>query len=165
LTPDITLIRPLADRAIGREARVAAKRKVVITSAVTRAIHTRSMSPYFPVTPGQIIAEGLAAANAGAAILRLHARNPDDGRLDQSPEGFASFLPQPRQRTNAAHNHDQRRKPVMRIDFWRSNRSIRRRGKQSLVAAAPAAHRPGPATAGRRGRASGRAQARYKLRG
>ena len=67
--------------------------KVIITCAITGAIHTPSMSPHLPVTPDEIIAESLAAAEAGAAILHLHARNPEDGRPDQSPEGFAAFLP------------------------------------------------------------------------
>ena len=66
--------------------------KVIITCAVTGAIHTPSMSPHLPVTAEEIIAESLNAAEAGAAILHLHARHPD-GRPDQSPEGFAAFLP------------------------------------------------------------------------
>ena len=72
---------------------MAATRKVVITCAVTGAIHTPSMSPHLPVTPDEIIADSLAAAEAGAAILHLHARNPENGRPDQTPEAFARFLP------------------------------------------------------------------------
>jgi uncharacterized protein (DUF849 family) len=78
--------------------------KVIITCAITGAIHTPSMSPYLPVTPEEIIKDSLEAAEAGAAILHLHARNPEDGRPDQSPEGFAKFLPSIKQRTNAVVN-------------------------------------------------------------
>jgi uncharacterized protein (DUF849 family) len=56
---------------------VAKARKVIITCAVTGAIHSPSMSPYLPVTPDEIIANALGAAEAGAAILHLHARNPE----------------------------------------------------------------------------------------
>ncbi|MGB1011439.1 MAG: 3-keto-5-aminohexanoate cleavage protein, partial [Thiolinea sp.] len=63
--------------------------KVIITCAVTGAIHTPSMSPYLPVTAEQIADEAIAAAEAGAAILHLHARNPETGQPDQTPEGFA----------------------------------------------------------------------------
>ena len=55
-------------------------RKVIITCAVTGAIHTPSMSPHLPVTPDEIAEAGIAAAEAGAAILHLHARDPDNGR-------------------------------------------------------------------------------------
>jgi uncharacterized protein (DUF849 family) len=65
---------------------VAKSRKVIITCAVTGAIHTPTMSEYLPITPDEIVAEALAAAEAGAAILHLHARNPDDGRPDQTPD-------------------------------------------------------------------------------
>ena len=77
--------------------------KVIITCAVTGAIHTPSMSPYLPVTPEEIIADSLAAAEAGAAILHLHARNPLDGRPDQSPEGFAPFLSRIKQNLSLIH--------------------------------------------------------------
>ncbi|MBI5112810.1 MAG: 3-keto-5-aminohexanoate cleavage protein [Rhodovulum sp.] len=68
-------------------------RKVIITCAITGAIHTPSMSPYLPVTPDEIAASAIGAAEAGAAIVHLHARNPETGRPDQSPEAFARFLP------------------------------------------------------------------------
>ena len=67
--------------------------KVIITCAVTGAIHTPTMSPYLPITPDDITADAIAAAEAGAAILHLHARNPKTGQPDQSPDGFAPFLP------------------------------------------------------------------------
>ncbi|RVA86442.1 3-keto-5-aminohexanoate cleavage protein, partial [Mesorhizobium sp. M7A.F.Ca.US.006.04.2.1] len=53
-----------------------APRKVIITCAVTGSVHTPSMSPYLPVTPDQIAADAIAAAEAGASILHLHARDP-----------------------------------------------------------------------------------------
>jgi uncharacterized protein (DUF849 family) len=78
--------------------------KVIITCAVTGAIHTPSMSPYLPVTPEEIADAAVGAAEAGAAIVHLHARNPVDGRPDQSPEAFSTFLPQIKQRTGAVVN-------------------------------------------------------------
>ena len=60
--------------------------KVIITCAVTGAIHTPSMTPHLPITPDQITQEAIAAAEAGAAILHLHARNPETGQPDQSVE-------------------------------------------------------------------------------
>jgi uncharacterized protein (DUF849 family) len=68
-------------------------RKVIITCAVTGAIHTPSMSPHLPVTPDQIATEALAAAEAGAAIVHLHARDPLNGRPTPDPEVFLQFLP------------------------------------------------------------------------
>src|SRR4051812_10250181 len=67
-------------------------RKVIITCAVTGAIHTPSMSKALPVTPQQIADAAVGAAEAGAAIVHLHARNPKTGQPDQSPEAFAPFL-------------------------------------------------------------------------
>jgi uncharacterized protein (DUF849 family) len=94
----------------------ATKRKVVITCAVTGAIHTPSMSPHVPITPEQIIADALGAAEAGAAILHLHARNPLDGRPDQTPEAFGRFLPRIKQQTNAAINITTGGSPFMRVE-------------------------------------------------
>jgi uncharacterized protein (DUF849 family) len=70
-----------------------ATRKVIITCAVTGSIHTPTMSPHLPITPAQIAAEGIAAAQAGAAILHLHARDPVDGRPTPSAAVFREFLP------------------------------------------------------------------------
>jgi uncharacterized protein (DUF849 family) len=78
--------------------------KVIISCAITGAIHTPSMSPHLPVTPDQIAASAIAAAKAGAAIVHLHARNPDTGRPDQSPEAFAKFLPTIRKGCDAVIN-------------------------------------------------------------
>lgn len=66
--------------------------KVIISCAVTGSIHTPSMSEYLPVTPQEIADSALGAAKAGAAIVHLHARDPIDGRPDQSPEAFEPFL-------------------------------------------------------------------------
>ena len=68
-------------------------RRVIITCAVTGSIHTPTMSPSLPVTPEEISDAGIKAAEAGAAILHLHARNPEDGRPTQDPSVFAKFLP------------------------------------------------------------------------
>src|SRR5690606_24541379 len=67
-------------------------RKVIITCAVTGSIHTPSMSPHIPITPSEIAEAAIGAAEAGAAVVHLHARNPEDGRPDQSLEAFSPFL-------------------------------------------------------------------------
>jgi uncharacterized protein (DUF849 family) len=72
---------------------VAAPRKVIISCALTGAIHTPSMSPHLPVTPEDLASQAIDAAKAGAAIVHLHARNPETGRPDQSAEAFGKFLP------------------------------------------------------------------------
>ena len=64
------------------KALMAKSRKVIITCAVTGSIHTPSMSPYLPVTPAEIAEAAIGAAEAGAAIVHLHARDPGDGRPD-----------------------------------------------------------------------------------
>jgi uncharacterized protein (DUF849 family) len=79
-------------------------RSVIVTCAVTGSIHTPSQSPYLPLTPAQIVEESVAAAEAGAAVLHLHARDPDDGRPTADPEVFMQFLPQIRRRCNAIIN-------------------------------------------------------------
>jgi uncharacterized protein (DUF849 family) len=83
---------------------MAATRKVIITCAVTGSIHTPTMTPYLPITPDQIAAEAIAAAEAGASILHLHARDPVDGRPTPDPEVFMAFLPRIRQATDAVIN-------------------------------------------------------------
>jgi uncharacterized protein (DUF849 family) len=91
-------------------------RKVVITCAITGAIHTPSMSPYLPITPDQIVKDALAAAEAGAAVLHLHARNPENGRPDQTPEAFARFLPRIKQQTGAVINITSGGSPFMTVE-------------------------------------------------
>jgi len=81
-----------------------AKSKVIITCAVTGSIHTPSMSPHLPVTPSDIAQQAVAAGEAGAAILHLHARDPKDGRPSPSPDLFLEFLPRIKQGTSAIIN-------------------------------------------------------------
>ena len=90
--------------------------KVIITCAVTGAIHTPSMSPYLPVTPQEIIEASVGAAEAGAAIIHLHARDPVTGKPDQSPEAFGRFLPQIKARTDAVLNLTSGGSPFMTIE-------------------------------------------------
>ncbi len=79
-------------------------RKVIITCAVTGSIHTPSMSPHLPVSAEEIAEAAIGAAEAGAAIVHLHARDPKDGRPDQSPERFKPFLEIIKQRSNCVLN-------------------------------------------------------------
>ena len=72
---------------------MAAQRKVIITCAVTGSIHTPSMSPYLPISPDEIAEAAIGAAKAGAAVVHLHARMPEDGRPTQDPAMFKRFLP------------------------------------------------------------------------
>lgn len=83
---------------------MSSKRKTIITCAITGAIHTPSMSPHLPVTPDEIAQSAIEAAEAGAAIVHLHARNPENGRPDQSPEAFGKFLSKIRARSNVVIN-------------------------------------------------------------
>lgn len=78
--------------------------KVIITCAITGGIHTPSMSPHLPITPEEIASEAIAAAEAGAAMVHLHARDPETGRPSQSPELFMQFLPAIKERTDAIIN-------------------------------------------------------------
>ncbi|MBX3595042.1 3-keto-5-aminohexanoate cleavage protein [Sphingomonas sp.] len=78
--------------------------KVIITCAVTGSIHTPSMSPHLPITADEIAREAIAAAEAGAAMLHLHARDPETGRPDQSPHLFQAFLPRIKQSCDAIVN-------------------------------------------------------------
>ena len=84
---------------------MAAKRdKVIITCAVTGSIHTPTMSPYIPITPDEVATDSIAAAEAGASILHLHARDPKDGKPTPDPEVFMQFLPRIKQSTDAVVN-------------------------------------------------------------
>jgi len=78
--------------------------KVIITCAVTGSIHTPTMSPHLPVTPQEIADQAAEAAEAGASILHLHARDPDTGQPSADPEVFMQFLPQIKQRCDAVIN-------------------------------------------------------------
>jgi uncharacterized protein (DUF849 family) len=90
-------------------------RKVIITCAVTGSIHTPSMSPYLPVTAAEIAEAAVAAADAGAAIVHLHARNPEDGRPDQSPQAFEPFLTEIKKRSNVVVNLTTGGSPFMSV--------------------------------------------------
>ena len=76
---------------------MAGDKKVIITCAVTGSIHTPSMSPHLPITPDEIAQAAIAAAEAGAAVLHLHARDPKDGRPTPDPAVFMEFLPRIKQ--------------------------------------------------------------------
>lgn len=91
-------------------------RKVIISCAVTGAIHTPSMSPHLPVTPAEIIQQSLDAAAAGATILHLHARDPQTGRPTQDPNAFRAFLPQLKQATGAVLNLTTGGSPHMTVE-------------------------------------------------
>jgi 3,5-dioxohexanoate:acetyl-CoA acetone transferase len=81
-----------------------AARQVIVTCAVTGSIHVPSQTPYLPITPEQIAESAIGAANAGAAILHLHARNPDDGQPTPDPNVFLQFLPRIKAETDAVIN-------------------------------------------------------------
>jgi uncharacterized protein (DUF849 family) len=91
-------------------------RKVIITCAVTGAIHTPSMSAALPVTASEIADAAVGAAEAGAAIVHLHARNPVTGQPDQTPEAFEPFLRIIKQRSNCVVNLTTGGAPTMRVE-------------------------------------------------
>ena len=78
--------------------------KVIITCAVTGSIHTPTMSPHLPVTPDEIADQAVEAAQAGAAILHLHARNPETGQPTADPDVFMQFLPRIKKECDAVIN-------------------------------------------------------------
>jgi uncharacterized protein (DUF849 family) len=90
--------------------------KVIISCAITGSIHTPSMSPYLPVTADEIAQSALGAAEAGAAIVHLHARDPKDGRPDQSPEAFEPFLKVIKQSSNVVVNLTTGGSPYMPVE-------------------------------------------------
>jgi uncharacterized protein (DUF849 family) len=90
--------------------------KVIISCAVTGSIHTPSMSPHLPVTASEIAEAALQAAEAGAAIVHLHARNPQDGRPDQSPDAFEPFLRVIRQASDVVVNLTTGGSPFMTVE-------------------------------------------------
>ncbi|MBB3264958.1 uncharacterized protein (DUF849 family) [Azospirillum sp. OGB3] len=82
----------------------AAQKKVIISCALTGSIHTPTMSDALPVTPDEIVEQGIGAAEAGAAILHLHARDPRTGQPTPDPAVFMQFLPRLKQSTDAVLN-------------------------------------------------------------
>jgi len=95
---------------------MAAANKVIITCAVTGAIHTPSMSPYLPITPQEITDAAVAAAEAGAAIVHLHARDPVDGSPTQDPKYFREFAPAIAKRSDVVINFTTGGAPTMTIE-------------------------------------------------
>jgi uncharacterized protein (DUF849 family) len=95
---------------------MATQGKVIITCAVTGAIHTPSMSPYLPVTADEIAEAALGAAEAGAAIVHLHARDPETGKPDQRPEAFLPFLRRIKQASDVVVNLTSGGAPYMQIE-------------------------------------------------
>ena len=91
------------------------KNKVIISCAVTGAMHTPTMSDHLPLTPEQITEESVTAAEAGAAIIHLHARVPETGQPTGDPEVFARFLPAIKQRTDAVINITTGGSPTMTV--------------------------------------------------
>ena len=91
-------------------------RKVIITCAPTGAIHTPSMSPHLPVTADEIANAAIAAAQAGAAILHLHARDPVDGKPSQDPALFVPILEQIKFQTDAVINITTGGSPHMTVE-------------------------------------------------
>jgi len=91
-------------------------RKVIITCAVTGAIHTPSMSPHLPVSADEIAAAAIGAHEAGAAIVHLHARDPKDGRPDQRPEAFEPFLKKIKTACNVVINITTGGAPTMLVE-------------------------------------------------
>lgn len=89
--------------------------KVIISCAITGAMHTPTMSDALPITPEQIAAESIEAAEAGAAIIHLHARVPEDGAPTGDPEVFGRFLPIIKQRTDAVINITTGGSPTMTV--------------------------------------------------
>jgi uncharacterized protein (DUF849 family) len=91
------------------------QKKVIISCAITGSIHTPSMSPHLPITPEQIAQAAIDAAKAGAAIIHLHARNPQNGKPDQTPEAYARFLPLIKKGCNAVVNLTTGGAPFMQV--------------------------------------------------
>ncbi|CAH1651170.1 putative 3-keto-5-aminohexanoate cleavage enzyme [Hyphomicrobiales bacterium] len=91
-------------------------RKVIITCAVTGAIHTPSMSPHLPITAQEIADAALGAAEAGAAVVHLHARDPRDGRPLQTVDAYAPFLKVIKQRSDVVVNITTGGAPTMPIE-------------------------------------------------
>jgi uncharacterized protein (DUF849 family) len=92
------------------------KRKVIITCAVTGSIHTPSMSPHLPITPEQISDAAVEAIKAGAAIIHLHARNPQDGRPIQTSAAFREFVSDIKSRSNGIINITTGGAPSMTVE-------------------------------------------------
>ena len=91
-------------------------KKVIITCAITGAMHTPTMSDALPITPEQIADESVKAAQAGASIIHLHARNPENGQPTGDPDVFMKFLPAIKERTDAVINLTTGGSPTMSVE-------------------------------------------------
>ena len=91
-------------------------RKIIITCAITGSIHTPSMSPYLPITAAEIAKAAIDARQAGASIVHLHARNPENGQPDQTPEAYEPFLKVIKQRSDVVVNITTGGAPTMSIE-------------------------------------------------
>ena len=91
-------------------------KKVIITCAITGAVHTPSMSPYLPKTPDEIAQAAIDASNAGAAVVHLHARDPENGKPSQDPEIFRQFLPRIARECDAIINITTGGSPIMSVE-------------------------------------------------
>jgi uncharacterized protein (DUF849 family) len=83
---------------------MAKRQKVIVSCAVTGSVHVPSLSPYLPLTPDDIARSAIGASEAGAAIVHLHARDPETGRPTPDPDVFAEFLPVIKQGAHAVIN-------------------------------------------------------------
>lgn len=90
--------------------------KIIITCAITGSIHTPSMSPHLPITADDITEQSIGAAEAGAAILHLHARDPKNGRPSADPQHFMAFLPRIKQNSDAVLNISTGGSAIMTLD-------------------------------------------------
>ncbi|MEY9260499.1 uncharacterized protein (DUF849 family) [Brevibacterium epidermidis] len=95
---------------------MAKPRKVIITSAVTGAIHTPTMSPHLPISQDEIADAAIGAAEAGASILHLHTRDPEDGRPSQNPEHFLPVLEKVSSNTDSVINITTGGSPHMTVE-------------------------------------------------
>ena len=91
-------------------------KKVIITCAITGAVHTPSMSPYLPKTPDEIAQAAIDASKAGASVVHLHARDPDNGKPSQDPELFRQFLPRIASECDAIINITSGGAPTMTVE-------------------------------------------------
>src|SRR6266702_1791031 len=96
----VTMVSERSYREQPLEVAMAGPQKVIITCALTGSGHTPSMSPYLPYTVEDVVGQGVAAAEAGAAVLHLHARDPKDGSTSADPKIFAAYASGIRQRSD-----------------------------------------------------------------
>ena len=103
--PLLIIVRSLVQLILSRAKMAKNNRKVIISCAITGSVHTPTMSEYLPVTPSQIVESAVEAAEAGAAILHIHARNGEDGRPSGDPARYREICPVLAERTSVDHQH------------------------------------------------------------